>query len=106
MRQILLTISEVAFIARTRAALGAGLLASGGLNQSRRRAVGWTLIAVGALTTIPAAKRLLGRRSILGYPADKLNGGRDVVTRAIPGSETPLVPERVPEFARSSVGVS
>ena len=64
MRQILLTIPEVAFIAGTRGALGAGvgLLLSRRLNEPRRRAIGWTLIAIGALTTIPAAKRIFGQR--------------------------------------------
>jgi hypothetical protein len=110
MRQILLTIPEVAFIAGTRGALGAGLglLASGRMNQSRRRAIGWALIAVGALATIPAAKRVLGRGSILGDRAEKLNGTRGIVNvnRAIPSVEPPLVPERVSEFAREQVEVS
>lgn len=109
MRQIPLTVREVAFIAGTRGALGAGLglLASGQMNQSRRRALGWTLLAVGLLATIPAARRVLGRR--LGDLGERLNGARDVVagTRPIPGAERPLVPaERVPDFARDSVAVS
>lgn len=110
MRQIKLTIPEVAFIAGTRGALGAGLglLASGRLKQSRRRAIGWTLLAVGALTTIPAARRVLGGRSIFGNRAERLNGARGVVDakRGIPGAELPLVPERVSEFAREQVEVS
>ena len=59
MRQIPLTVREVAFIAGTRGALGAGLglLASGQMNQSRRRALGWTLLAVGLLASwLPAWK--------------------------------------------------
>ena len=66
MRQIQLTIPEVAFIAGTRGALGAGLglLLSPRMTKSRRRAVGWTLFAIGALTTIPAAMRLFGQRSV------------------------------------------
>ncbi len=65
MRQIQLTIPEVAFIAGTRGALGAGigLLLARRLSESRKRAIGWTLIAIGAATTIPAAKRLFGRRT-------------------------------------------
>jgi hypothetical protein len=110
MRQILLTIPEVAFIAGTRGALGAGLglLASGRLNQSRRRAIGWALIAVGALATIPAAKRVFGRSSILGDRVEKHNGARGVVNvnRAIPGVEPPLAQGRVPEFTREQVEVS
>ncbi len=66
MRQVKLTIPEVAFIAGTRGALGAGigLLLSQRMRESRRRTVAWTLIALGAVTTIPAAKRLFGRRSL------------------------------------------
>ena len=71
MRQIPLTIPEVAFIAGTRGALGAGvgLLLSGRMTESRRRAIGWMLVAIGAVTTIPAAKRLFGQRSISGHAA-------------------------------------
>ena len=66
MRQVLLSIPEVAFIAGTRGALGAGIgmLLSGKIDSSRRRTIAWTLIAIGAITTIPAAKRLFGQRSI------------------------------------------
>ena len=67
MRIKTLTIPEVGFIAGTRAALGAGvaLLLAGRLSASSRRAVGLTLIAIGAVTTIPAAMVLLGRRTDL-----------------------------------------
>jgi hypothetical protein len=46
----------------TRAMLGAGiaLLLSEKLTGEQRRAIGWTLVAVGALTTIPLAVQLLG----------------------------------------------
>jgi hypothetical protein len=40
--------------------VGIGLLAAGGLRCSKRRAVGWTLVALGALTTIPAAMAVFG----------------------------------------------
>ena len=65
MRQLALTIPQVAFIAGTRGALGfgAGLLLSSKLDEPRRRAVGWTLVALGVVTTIPAARTLFGRRS-------------------------------------------
>jgi len=66
MRQLVLTVPEVAFIAGTRGALGAGigLLLSGKLSEPRRRVLGWALFAVGAVTTIPAAKRLFGGRPV------------------------------------------
>ena len=49
------TLPELGLIAGTRAALGAGiaLLLSDKLDVKPRRAVGWTLLAVGALTTAP-----------------------------------------------------
>jgi len=60
-----LTIPEVGFIAGTRAALGAGLalLLADKLSAPSRRAVGITLVAIGAATTIPAALVLFGRSS-------------------------------------------
>jgi hypothetical protein len=59
------TLPEIGLIAGTRAAAGAGigLLLADRLNKDQRRAVGWTLLAVGAITTIPLAANLLfGRR--------------------------------------------
>ena len=51
------TIPKIALIAGTRALLGAGvgLLLSDRFNLSQRRAIGWTLVAIGALTTLPLA---------------------------------------------------
>jgi hypothetical protein len=65
MRKLVLTIPEVAFIAATRGALGfgAGLLLSDKLDDSRRRAVGFSLVALGIATTIPAARKLFGRQT-------------------------------------------
>ena len=65
MRKLALTVPEVAFIAATRGALGfgAGLLLSGKFNESRRRKVGLGLLALGIATTIPAARKLFGRRA-------------------------------------------
>jgi hypothetical protein len=55
------TLPEIGLIAGTRAAAGAGigLLLADRLNKDQRRAVGWTLLAVGAITTIPLAANLL-----------------------------------------------
>src|SRR5262249_14018948 len=52
----------IALIAGTRVALGAGLglLLSGRLTPESRRAAGWALFALGALTTIPLAAEVLG----------------------------------------------
>ncbi len=56
------TIPEVALIAGTRAALGAGvaLLLGEKLSREQRRAIGWTLLAVGVISTLPLALEILG----------------------------------------------
>ncbi|OLE52045.1 MAG: hypothetical protein AUG51_20170 [Acidobacteria bacterium 13_1_20CM_3_53_8] len=58
-----LTIPEIALIGGTRAALGAGigLLLSARLNKDQRRAIGWTLFLVGAISTIPLAINVLAK---------------------------------------------
>jgi hypothetical protein len=63
MKQLSLTIPELGLIAGTRAALGAGiaLLLSDQLDAERRRAVGWTLLAVGVISTIPLIAEVLGK---------------------------------------------
>ena len=55
MKHVPLTIPEIGLIAGTRAAGGAGLalLLGDHLNAERRRALGWTLLAVGIITTVP-----------------------------------------------------
>jgi hypothetical protein len=58
------TLPELGMIAGTRAALGAGiaLLLGDRLDRKPRRAVGWTLFAVGALTTLPLLAEVLHRQ--------------------------------------------
>jgi hypothetical protein len=62
MRETRLTLSELALIAGTRAALGAGLglLLADRLPESQRKAIGWTLVLVGAVTTVPLVFEVLG----------------------------------------------
>lgn len=57
MRERGLTIPEIVLIAGTRVALGAGigLLLADKLSNEERKGVGWALLAVGTLTTIPLA---------------------------------------------------
>jgi hypothetical protein len=57
MNNVVLSKPKLGFIIATRAALGlgVGLLVSSRLDRRRRRKLGQTLVAVGALTTIPAA---------------------------------------------------
>jgi hypothetical protein len=61
MKRTPLSIPEIALIAGTRAAVGAGaaLLLGGCLRPEHRKAVGWTLLTIGAITTIPIAIQLL-----------------------------------------------
>jgi len=56
MKQLTLTLPTFGFIVATRAALafGAGLLVSGKLPRTKRRALGLTLVAIGAVSTVPA----------------------------------------------------
>jgi len=62
MKKTQLTMPEVMILASTRVALGAGLglLLSDALESQQRKAMGWGLFMVGAVTTIPLARRLLG----------------------------------------------
>ena len=55
------TIPQIGLMAGTRAMLGAGiaLLISEKLTSEQRQAIGWTLVAVGVVTTIPLAAQLL-----------------------------------------------
>jgi hypothetical protein len=59
-----LTLPEIGLIAATRGLLGAGiaLLLADRLSAEQRKAVGWTMVGVGALTTIPLALAVLGKR--------------------------------------------
>lgn len=61
------TLPELALVAGTRAVLGVGLglLLAGRLSDDQRRAVGWSLFLVGALSTIPLAVEVLGEREAL-----------------------------------------
>jgi hypothetical protein len=65
MRRLDLSYPEFGFIVATRAALGAGigLLLADRLGH-RKRKLGATLVALGALTTIPAVVTLLGARHV------------------------------------------
>jgi len=63
MKERRLTLPEIGLIGGTRAALGAGiaLLLSDKLNDDQRKAIGWTLFLVGAISTLPLAINVLGR---------------------------------------------
>jgi hypothetical protein len=59
-----LDLPEIGLIAATRGMLGAGigLLLADRLNPEQRHAAGWTLLAVGAVTTVPLVMQVLSRR--------------------------------------------
>lgn len=63
MRHVDVPLHELAFVAATRGLAGAGigLLLADQMRPQARRAVGWTLLAIGALTTVPIAVSLLRR---------------------------------------------
>ena len=64
MKNVELTMPEIALIGGTRALAGAGLalLLADRLDPERRRLVGWALLLVGALSTIPLAIDVLCKK--------------------------------------------
>lgn len=64
MKEIRLSLPELSLIAGTRAMLGAGvaLLFGDRLTKEQRKAVGWTLFLVGAVTTVPILANVIGKR--------------------------------------------
>ena len=79
MKSVFLDLPTFGFIVSTRAALGVGigLLLSERLPARRRRAIGTTLIAVGAASTVPAAISVF--RSLRGSKRREMSSsvGRD-----------------------------
>jgi hypothetical protein len=65
MKERTLTMPEIALIAVTRVALGAGigLLLSRKFDDRECRGAGWVLVAVGAATTVPLLVGVLQKRS-------------------------------------------
>lgn len=64
MKETRLSLPELALIAGTRAMLGAGvaLLFGDRLTKEEKKAVGWTLFLVGAITTVPILANVIGKR--------------------------------------------
>jgi hypothetical protein len=62
MKEHKITVPELALVAGTRAisGVGLGLLLAGKLTDTQRRAAGWALLLVGAVSTIPLAFEVLG----------------------------------------------
>ena len=63
MREVQVTLPELALLVGTRATLGLGLglLLADCLTKSQRKSVGWTLVLVGAVTTVPLAFEVFGK---------------------------------------------
>ncbi len=63
MKERSVTLPEIGLIGGTRALLGAGvaLLFADKLNNDQRKAIGWTLLLVGAISTVPLAINVLSR---------------------------------------------
>jgi hypothetical protein len=59
-----LRLPELALVAGTRGLLGAGigLLLADKMTRGHREGIGWALVTVGVLTTIPLAMMVLDRR--------------------------------------------
>lgn len=68
MNSLVLSPPLLGFVVATRAllAFGVGVLLAERIPESRRRAVALSLIGIGAVTTIPAARAVFGRS---GQPA-------------------------------------
>ncbi len=64
MKKAELTLPEIVLIAGTRGMLGAGigLLLADRFDDEERRAVGWTLLSIGAASTIPLLLDVLRKR--------------------------------------------
>ena len=64
MKKAELTLPEIALIAGTRGMIGAGvgLLLADKLNDDQRKIMGWTLLIIGAISTIPLAIEVLSKR--------------------------------------------
>src|SRR5258706_450453 len=125
MTQRVITLPLLGLVAGTRAALGAGvgLLLADRLSAEQRRAVGWTLLLFGALSTVPLALEVLGGsrmspsagrpgRAARGAPARiprpphqrGLGGPRRPPPTCRSGGSFPAAPSRPPPPARGGHG--
>ena len=59
-----ITLPEIALIGGTRAMIGAGvgLLLADKLSDDQRKAIGWTLLITGAISTIPLAINIFSKK--------------------------------------------
>lgn len=74
MREHRITFPEIALISATRGMLGVGigLLTAERLRSHTRHTVGWTLLAIGALSTIPiVVRQVMRQREIAVQPGSR-----------------------------------
>ena len=74
LRKTTVSLPELGLIAGTRAILGIGIgfLLAGCLNADQRKAVGWTMFSIGAISTIPLAFEIFGgERRARTFPTGK-----------------------------------
>jgi hypothetical protein len=95
MRETRITLPELVLVAGTRAALGAGLgvLLADRLAPDQRRAVGWTLFLVGALSTIPLAFEVFGGHGLSAsaeWREQMASGPRSEANQRRPGVFAPM----------------
>ena len=71
-QEIVLTVPNIMLIAGTRVALGVGLglLIADKLGRDARKSAGTALLAVGALSTVPLARHILGKNRRLEREID------------------------------------
>ena len=71
MKETRLTFPEIGLIASTRTMLGAGiaLLLADRLDKEQRKAVGWALLLVGAITTVPLGIIAFSKRQEISTPS-------------------------------------
>jgi hypothetical protein len=65
MKETKVTFPELGLIAGTRGILGAGIgfLLADRLSRRQRKAVGWSMLAIGAISTVPLAFLVFGRKN-------------------------------------------
>lgn len=79
MRETTVNLPTIALVAGTRVGLGIGLglLLSDHFAPEKRRSVGWTLFAVGVLSTIPLAAEIFGGSHVAAESgARRIEAGR------------------------------
>jgi hypothetical protein len=86
MKTLEMNMPTFGFVVMTRALLGIGigLLLSGRLTDQQRKAVGFTLVAVGAATTIPAALAVFGKNCQRGLGVATAGHAPSAVTEGAP----------------------